>query len=84
LRTYETRLLSTGLSRYDVEQKTLSTLRLENGRLLYSERPYAGRVFSRVYSAEYVRVTVYSDSPKIWSEELAPGEVHFFQQQVSA
>ena len=84
MRTYETRLLSTGLSRYDVEQKTLSTLRLENGRLLYSERPYEGRVFSRVYSAEYVRVTVYSDSPKIWSEELAPGEVHFFQQQVSA
>jgi len=37
-----------------------------------------------VYSAEYVRITVYSDSPKIWSEELAPGEVHFFQQQESA
>jgi hypothetical protein len=84
LRTYETRLLYTGLSRYDVETKTLSTLRVDGDRILYSERPHEGRVFSRVYSAEYVRVTVYSDSPKIWSEELAPGEVHFFQQQVIA
>ena len=84
LRTYETRLLYTGLSRYDVETKTLSTLKVEGDRILYSERPHEGRVFSRVYSAEYVRVTVYSDSPKIWSEELAPGEVHFFQQQVRA
>jgi hypothetical protein len=72
------------LSRYDVETKTLSTLRVDGDRILYSERPHEGRVFSRVYSAEYVRVTVYSDSPKIWSEELAPGEVHFFQQQVIA
>lgn len=72
------------MSRYDVETKTLSTLKLEGDRILYSERPYEGRVFSRVYAAEHVRITVYSDSPKIWSEELAPGEVHFFQQQVIA
>jgi len=84
LREYETRLLYTGFSRYDVDRKVLSTIQMTSeGKLLYSERPHEGRVFSRVYSAEFVRVTVYSDSPKIWSEELAPGEVHFFQQQAS-
>jgi hypothetical protein len=31
-----------------------------------------------------VRIRVYSESPKVWSEELAPGEVHFFQQQLRA
>ena len=84
LREYETRLLSTGLSRYDVETKTLSTLKLEEGRILYTERPYTGSVFSRVYATELVRIRVYSESPKVWSEELAPGEVHFFQQQLRA
>ena len=81
MREYETRLLYTGLSRYDVERKVLSTLkREEDGRILYSERPHEGRVFSRVYAAEPVRVRVYSDSPKVWAEELSPYEIHFFQQ----
>ena len=74
-------MLYTGLSRYDVERKVLSTLTLEpDGRVLYRERPYEGRVFSRVYSAEHVRVVVYSESPKVWAEELSPHETHFFQQ----
>jgi len=80
LREYETRILWTGLSRYDVERKVLSTLKMDGERILYSERPYPGHVFSRVYATEHVRVTVYSDSPKVWSEELSPHEIHFFQQ----
>jgi hypothetical protein len=84
LRTYETRLLYTGFSRYDVDRKTLSTISVDpEGNLLYRERPYEGRVFSRVYAAEHVRVIVYSDSPKIWAEELSPHETHFFQQQLA-
>ena len=74
-------MLWTGFSRYDVDRKVLSTLKVDpDGRVLYSERPYEGRVFSRVYAAEPVRVVVYSDSPKIWAEELSPHDIHFFQQ----
>lgn len=85
MREYETRLLYTGFSRYDVERKVLSTIQVTpEGKLLYTERPHEGRVFSRVYSAEPIRVIVYSDSPKVWAEEIAPNEVHFFQQQLTA
>lgn len=81
LREYETRLLYTGFSRYDVDRKVLSTISVTpEGRLRYTERPHDGRVFSRVYAAEHVRVIVYSDSPKVWAEEIAPYETHFFQQ----
>lgn len=80
LRTYETKYLYTGFSRYDTEAKILSTIKVEdNGKILYSERDYSGS-FSRSYSTELVRVTVYSQNPKMWSEELAPGQLYFFQQ----
>ena len=69
-----------GFSRYDVEKKTLSTLQVENDKIFYSERPYPGQVFSRAYHTELVRMVVYSDSPKMWAEEISPHEVHFFQQ----
>jgi hypothetical protein len=82
LREYETRLLYTGFSRYDVDRKVLSTISVTpEGRLLYTERACDTRVFSRVYAAEMVRVLVYSDSPKVWAEVLSPYETHFFQQQ---
>jgi hypothetical protein len=74
--------LYTGFSRYDVDRKVLSTIQVTpEGKLLYTERKHEGHVFSRVYAAEHVRVIVYSDSPKVWAEEIAPYEVHFFQQQ---
>jgi hypothetical protein len=77
--------LYTGFSRYDVDRKVLSTIQVTpEGKLLYTERKHEGRVFSRVYAAEHVRVIVYSDSPKVWAEEIAPYEVHFFQQQETA
>jgi hypothetical protein len=81
LREYETRMLYTGFSRYDVDRKVLSTISVTpEGNLLYTERKHEGRVFSRVYAAEHVRVIVYSESPKVWAEELSPYETHFFQQ----
>ncbi len=83
MREYETRLLYTGFSRYDTERKSLSTISVTpEGTLLYSERACETRVFSRVYAAEHVRVIIYSESPKVWAEEISPYEIHFFQQQV--
>lgn len=80
IRTYETKYLYTGFSRYDTEAKILSTLTaMKDGKILYSERDYSGS-FSRSYTTELVRVTIYSQTPKMWSEELAPGQLHFFQQ----
>jgi hypothetical protein len=80
LRSYETTYLYTGFSRYDTKAKCLSTITsMMNGKLFYSERDYSGS-FSRSYSTEHVRVTIYSENPKMWSEELSPGNAYFFQQ----
>lgn len=81
LREYETQMIATGLSRYNVQTNTVSSLRLENGRLLYTEAPYAGTVLSRAYTTELVRMVVYSDSPKVWAEVLSPDCVYFFAQK---
>lgn len=80
IRTYETKYLYTGFSRYDTEAKILSTITvLDNGKILYSERNYSGSL-SRSYTTELVRVTIYSEKPKMWAEETVPGQLHFFQQ----
>ena len=80
MRTYETKYLYTGFSRYDTEAKRLSTLKVQpDGKIRYSEQDYSGS-FSRSYHTELVRVTIYSEKPKMWSEELSPHEVYFFQQ----
>ena len=85
LKTYETRFLYTGFSRYDVQKKTVSNiLRKADGRVYYTESPCADTVFSRAYSAELVRITIYSESPKVWKEETSPHETHFFQQVITA
>jgi hypothetical protein len=81
LKTYETRYIYTGFRRYDVETKQLSCLELRDGRIFYTQQPCSEPVLSRAYSTELVRVILYSESPRIWAEELSPHEVHFFQQQ---
>jgi len=82
LRTYETRMLYIGFRRYNVEQKTISTItRSEDGSVRYEELPFDSPVFSRGYGCEQVRVTVYSDSPRVWVEELSPYERTVFVQQ---
>ena len=80
--TYETRYIYTGMGRYDTEKKTIGRLiETSNGRLYYHEFPCTDTVFSRAYHTELVRVTVYSEKPRIWKEEVSPHEVYFFQQQ---
>jgi hypothetical protein len=81
MRVYETQMIATGLSRYDVHANLISSLRQEGERLVYREVPYTGSILSRAYATELVRVSVYSDSPKIWAEELSPDCVYFFMQQ---
>lgn len=81
IKTYETTFLYIGLSRYNTETKTLSNFELKDNHILYKEVPYEGTTFSRSYNAELVRVVLYSESPKVWAEELSPNQVHFFQQQ---
>jgi hypothetical protein len=80
LRTYETKYVYTGFGRYDTEAKKLSSLKVApTGKILYSERDYSGSL-SKSYHTELVRITIYSETPKMWSEELAPYKFHFFQQ----
>lgn len=80
--TYETRFLYVGLSRYDTEKKVLSRIVEEpDGRWMYHACPCTQTSFHRAYHTELVRVTVYSESPRIWSETLSPHEVYFFQQK---
>ena len=81
LRTYETRYLYTGFGRYDVEAKVFSRIELRGDTLIYSERETSDDCFSRGYHVENVRITVYSTSPRVWSEELSPDEVYFFREK---
>ena len=80
LREYETQLIATGLRRYNVQTKTVSTLTSTGGRIYYDEVPYTGTILPRGYATELVRMVVYSESPKIWAEVVAPDIVYFFQQ----
>ncbi len=74
-------MIATGLCRYDVHEKTVSSFRQQGSAIVYSEVPYTGTILSRGYSTELVRVSVYSESPKVWSEALSPEVVHFFVQK---
>jgi len=82
IEVYETKLLTTGFSRYNVAKKTLSQLvRYPSGALAYSEQPCDIRLFPRVYHTEEVQVFVYSRSPLVWKEEVGIDDYHFFVQQ---
>lgn len=71
IREYETRFIYIGFKyRYDTQSKLLSSIeRQSDGSIAYVETPAVSEVFSRGYSSEHTRVAVYSDSPRIWSEE---------------
>lgn len=75
-------MIATGLSRYDVHANLVSSLRQQGTQLVYTEVPYTGTILSRGYATELVRVSVYSESPKVWAEELSPEVVYFFAQQM--
>ena len=82
LETYETRFIYIGLSRFDVHKKRLSKMITHSKtHICYTESFVAFPVFTRGYHTEMATVRVYSESPRVWSEELSPGEIHFFFQQ---
>lgn len=80
-RTYETTYLYIGFGRYDTERKTLTTLRESpDGSWEMTEVPCVVSIFPRAYHAELVQVTVYSESPRLWSETVN-AQTFVFQQQ---
>lgn len=82
LRTYETRIIALGFRRYDVETKRVSWfLHNADGTVDYDEVELDTPVLSRAYATEHVRVTVYSDSPRVWMEETSPQDRVVFVQQ---
>ena len=80
LSTYETKYVYTGFGKYDTERKKLIVMKKKDGKIFITETDYTPHVISRGYYTELVRVTVYSENPKIWKEELSPSEVYFFKQ----
>jgi hypothetical protein len=65
---YETQFLYVGLSRYDTTKKTLSSLfRTPEGMTIYTESLYTGSL-ARCYASESVTMTIYSHSPRVWTE----------------
>jgi hypothetical protein len=76
--TYETRYLYTGFGRYNEHEKTLEVFhRDKDGKTTFFSRPFVLQVLSRVYHTELVRVTVYSNNPRIWTEDVGEGNLFF-------
>jgi hypothetical protein len=82
IREYETRFIYIGFKyRYDTHTKMISFIeRHADGSTTYTERYSDTSVFSRAYSSEHTRVRVYSESPRIWSEETSPTEMFVFTE----
>lgn len=75
LYTYETQYIYTGFRRIDTHRKCVMEITDdESEQLWYDEFPWKEGVVSRNYHTEWVRVTVYSESPRVWSEALGPEE----------
>jgi hypothetical protein len=78
---YETQFLYVGLSRYDTTKKTLSNIvRTEDGKTVYTESPYNGNL-ARCYISEFATITVYSQNPRVWTEDLGVNDHHAFLQK---
>ena len=77
IHSYDTHFLYIGVERYDMVAKTLSSFTSEGE---YTQTPCQQTTFSSGYATEAVRVTLYSESPRVWSEELSPQEVFFFHE----
>lgn len=81
--TYETVYMYTGFGWVDTTRKKLVVWKREGDRNIIHEMP-APDVLPCSYHSEHVRVTVYSEKPRVWKEERAPGEVYFFRQLTQA
>lgn len=79
IETYVTTFLYVGFSRYDTAKQVLSNFQQTDGVVRYNERSLSETCFARCYVAEHARVTVYSQSPRIWKEEA--DTTHFFLQK---
>ena len=82
IHTYETRMMYISAKyRYDTHKKTISSFEKEaDGSITFSETPSTTDVFARAYASEHVRVTVYSESPRVWMEEISPNDFVVFVQ----
>lgn len=85
IREYDTRFIYIGFRfRYDAHAKTISSImKHPDGTITYYEEPRDTSVFSRGYATEQVRVIVYSDSPKVWCEEIAVDDWNVFTETSS-
>lgn len=81
LRTYETRYIYTGFGRYDVEAGLFSRIEVRGNSTFYSEMKTSDDCFPRGYHVELVRITIYSESPRMWSEEPSPHDIYFFREK---
>ena len=77
IQSYDTHFLYIGVERYDTVAKTLSYFTSDGD---YGQTPCQQTTFSSGYATEPVRVTLYSESPRVWSEELSPEELFFFHE----
>lgn len=80
-RSYETRYIYIGFGRYDVEANLFSRIERQEKRILYHETKSSAECFSRGYHVEAVRITLYSSSPRVWTEEVSPNEIYFFREK---
>jgi hypothetical protein len=82
VQTYETRMMYIGFKyRYNTQKKTLSSIEKHpDGSITFVEIPSSTEVFARAYASENVRVTLYSDSPRVWVEETSPYDLVVFRE----
>lgn len=71
IETYETRFLYIGFSRYDTTKQTLTKfVKQDDGTVLVTDASHKEAFFARCYHTEHARVTIYSLSPRVWTEEV--------------
>ena len=69
----------TGFGRVDTYRKKVILWKRLNDRNFLTEAD-APNVLPRAYHTEHVRVSVYSEQPRVWKEERSPTDVYFFKQ----
>jgi len=80
IRSYETRFLYVGLRRLDTVMKMLSSFQYTGDGVVYHEEPFPDVTISRLYSTENALINVYSDSPRVWVEEVSPHERYIYAE----
>lgn len=79
-KTYETRFIYTGLGRYNEHIQCMEWIEVDpDGSHSFSIKSYTLEVLSRAYHVEHARVTVYSESPRVWKEEIGSDCFFFYE-----